>query len=80
MENTTCTTGVGYWATPQSTTDLAGMTGVNPAMPISGTLYKCTAPNTWTAFYTPLAYPHPLRSGEGADALPPAAVRGLALK
>ncbi len=24
------------------------------------TLYKCTAPDTWTAYYTPYKYPHPL--------------------
>jgi len=27
------------------------------------TLYKATAPNTWTPCYTPYAYPHPLRVG-----------------
>jgi hypothetical protein len=25
------------------------------------TLYKCTAPNIWEAYYTPYTYPHPLR-------------------
>ena len=40
------------------------MVGVNPSNPISGTLYKCTSPNTWTAFYTPFPYPHPLREAE----------------
>lgn len=58
---TTCITGVGYWATDQSCTDLTGMVGTNPVMPISGTLYKCTATNTWRAYYTPYKYPHPLR-------------------
>jgi hypothetical protein len=57
----TCTPGVAYWATGQSCTDLAGMVGANPSTPISGTLYKCTAPDTWTAYYTPYTYPHPLR-------------------
>ncbi len=57
----TCTTGVAYWATNQSCTDMTGMSGANPTTPISGTLYKCTAPNTWTAHYTPYTYPHPLR-------------------
>ena len=56
----TCTAGQGYWATEQSCTDLTGMVGVDPTTPISGTLYKCTATNTWTEFYTPLEYPHPL--------------------
>ena len=57
----TCTTGVGYWATNQSCTNLAGMVGASPATPLSGTLYKCTATNTWTSYYTPYTYPHPLR-------------------
>ena len=58
----TCTTGVGYWATNQSCSNLSGMVGANPLTPISGTLYKCTAPDTWTAYYTPYTYPHPLRT------------------
>lgn len=61
----TCTTGVGYWATDQSISDLTGMVGKNPATPISGTLYKATATDTWTNYFTPLAYPHPLRSQYG---------------
>jgi hypothetical protein len=68
-----CTTGVGYWATNQSCSDLTGMVGKNPATPISGTLYKCTSTNTWTANYTPYTYPHPLRNESGSDTIPPAA-------
>jgi hypothetical protein len=60
----TCTTGVGYWATNQSVSNLTGMIGAAPATPISGTLYRASATNTWEAFYTPYTYPHPLR-GEG---------------
>lgn len=30
------------------------------------TLYRCTATDTWTAYYTPYTYPHPLR-GESAS-------------
>lgn len=55
----TCTTGVGYWATNQSTTDLTGMVGPDASTPISGTFYKCTATDTWTSYYTPWTYPHP---------------------
>jgi hypothetical protein len=68
----TCTVGVGYWATDQSITDLTGMVGPDPATPIAGTLYKCTTTNTWTAYYTPLTYPHPLTTG-AVDTLAPAA-------
>jgi len=57
---TTCNIGQGYWATTQSCTSLSGMVGKNPTTPISGTLYKCTATNTWTAYYIPYTYPHPL--------------------
>lgn len=58
----TCTTGVGYWATSQNLSDLSIYRGVG-ATPISGTLYKCTSTDTWTAYYTPYTYPHPMRTG-----------------
>jgi hypothetical protein len=59
----TCTTGGGYWLTSQNCSDVdASNMGKSPATPISGTLYKCTATNTWTPYYTPYTYPHPLRS------------------
>jgi hypothetical protein len=56
-----CAPGTGYWATDQSCTDLSGMVGDHPSEPISGTLYVCTDPDTWTAAYAPFPYPHPLR-------------------
>lgn len=54
---TTCTTGVGYWATDQGSWNLFNS--------IQGQLYLCTAPNTWTLSYTPFTYPHPI---DGASA------------
>ena len=78
---TTCTAGtdafghsygVGYWATNQSCTDLTGMVGTNHKTPISGTLYKCTSTNTWTAYYTPYIYPHPLQG----NLAPPINIKG----
>lgn len=71
----TCSIGQGYWGTSQSTTNLTGMVGANPTTPISGTLYQCTAPNTWDSGRSPLAYPHPLRSG--ADTTSPAAPQNI---
>jgi hypothetical protein len=59
---TTCTPGVAYFATDQGSwnTSSSNPYGVqqNGA---SGVLYKCTAPNTWTLYYTPYTYPHPLQ-------------------
>jgi hypothetical protein len=56
---TTCTTnsvesggGVGYFATDDGD---------------QGTLYRCSATNTWTEHYTPYTYPHPLRDEEPAQ-------------
>lgn len=69
----TCTTGTAYWATDQSCTDMTGMVGKAPSTPISGTLYKCTATNTWSEYYTPYTYPHPLR-GETEDETAPTLV------
>lgn len=58
----TCTPGTAYWATNQPVDEVSlDNIGANPKAPIEGTLYKCTAANTWTAYYTPFQYPHPLR-------------------
>lgn len=61
---TTCTTnslesggGVGYFATDQGA---------------QGTLYRCSATNTWTVQYMPYTYPHPLQGGGGGVTTMPA--------
>jgi hypothetical protein len=51
---TTCTKGVGYWATDQGSWNTSG-NGFG-----QGQLFVCTATNTWTLHYTPYTYPHPL--------------------
>jgi hypothetical protein len=57
---TTCSPAVGYWATDTGTW--------NSYNSQQGTLYICTAANTWTASYTPYTYPHPLTTGASATA------------
>jgi hypothetical protein len=65
---TTCTTssesggGVSYFATDQGSwnTSLSNSHGVQMSG-ASGVLYKCTATNTWSLYYTPYTYPHPLQ-------------------
>ncbi len=49
----TCTPGTAYWATDQGNWNTSGSGG-------QGELHKCTAMNTWTLYYTPYTYPHPL--------------------
>jgi hypothetical protein len=52
----TCTVGVGYWATDQGEWNSR-----NPGP--DGQLYKCTSTNTWSLYYTPHRYPHPWQTG-----------------
>jgi hypothetical protein len=49
----TCIPGVAYWATDQGEWD---STHDGP----DGQLYQCTAPDTWSFYYKPYTYPHPL--------------------
>jgi hypothetical protein len=58
-----CTTGVAYWATDQGEWD---STHSGP----DGQLYKCVNTNSWSLFYTPYVYPHPLVSGSPVTTAP----------
>jgi hypothetical protein len=51
----TCTPYVAYWVTDQG-----GNWNTTNEDANDGTLYICTAENTWTQSYTPYMYPHPL--------------------
>jgi hypothetical protein len=59
-----CTTGVAYWATDQGNWNQSGSGG-------QGVLYQCSSANTWTLYYTPFTYPHPLAQGSTSQATAP---------
>jgi hypothetical protein len=64
-----CTIGVGYWATDQGNWNQSGSGG-------QGELFVCTATNTWSLYYTPYAYPHPLVQ-QGTSLAPPTNVTAV---
>lgn len=68
---TTCTPGVGYFATDQGTWNTSG-NGFG-----QGELFVCNATNTWTVHYIPYTYPHPLAGGTAQTGGTPAAPTGL---
>jgi len=70
---TSCTPGVGYWAT-----DEGDWNAKNPGP--DGQLYRCTAPNTWSLYYVPYPYPHPLASGGQPSVKVPAAPTNLTVQ
>jgi hypothetical protein len=64
----TCTVNDAYWKTSDTTlcSNLTNYIGASHTANITGSLYKCTATNTWSTdgdgiTYTPYTYPHPLR-------------------
>jgi hypothetical protein len=53
-----CTLNVAYWATDQGEWNSANGSTAD------GQLYRCTSTNTWTLYYRPYTYPHPLAQGQ----------------
>jgi len=53
-------------ARPSTCTPVVGYWAID-----TKTLYTCTAKNTWTNFYTPYTYPHPLVGSSGTPPAPP---------
>jgi len=72
---TTCTVGVGFWKT-----NAGGDWDTSNTTAADGALYKCTATNTWTLYYTPYTYPHPLQSGFGSGGVAPGAPTNLTIQ
>lgn len=66
-----CSTGAAYFKTAKSCTTLTDYIGAEPTTPFTSddVLYRCGPANVWSAYYSPLAYPHPLRA---TDPDPPA--------
>jgi hypothetical protein len=66
---TTCTAGVAYWATDQGdwNTSTSNPYGVQQSG-ADGVLYVATATDTWTEYYEPYIYPHPLQGAVASAA------------
>lgn len=65
-----CTVGTAYWATDQGNWNQSGSGG-------QGELFVCSKTNTWSLYYEPYTYPHPLIGSSGSAATAPQPPTGL---
>jgi hypothetical protein len=72
---TTCTNGVGYWATDQGSWN--GSSNTYAGGYSQGELFLCTSTNTWKLSYTPYAYPHPLIAGTDPEPYAPTGLQAV---
>jgi hypothetical protein len=68
----TCAEGQAYWKT-----DAGGNWDTSNTTASDGALFKCTSTNSWTLYYTPYTYPHPLQNSSGSTGPMPSAPSGL---
>jgi len=61
----TCSPGEAFWVCPTATLS------VDPSVVQQGVLYRCYTANTWTEYYTPYTFPHPLQTEGGTENDPP---------
>lgn len=72
--------GVGSLAARPSTCTVSAtpdgkISGVGYWATDTSTLYVCTTANTWGAYYSPYAYPHPLQNSTGQPLAPPSSLQ-----
>ena len=69
---TTCSPHVGYWATDQGDWNQSGSGQ-------QGELFVCTATNTWSIYYEPYTYPHPIIASATTSGNSPSPPTGLSV-
>lgn len=72
-----CTPNSTSYSGPYTGAPLGSSPGVGYWATDTNTLYVCTATNTWTTYYTPYTYPHPLTQSSGTLPAPPTGLAAI---